>query len=136
MDFEKLIQSRNACNSFARELGIEVTEIRPGYARGSKSIREMEENHAGVPHGGVYFSLADTVCGSAAASRGYHCVTLSCSYNFLRSARMGDTLTDEAREVKAGRSISVYDVQITDQNGTLLGTGTFTFFRLDKKIEL
>lgn len=33
-----------------------------------------------------------------------------------------------------GRTIGVYDVRITNQDGTLLGTGTFTFYRLDQKL--
>lgn len=136
MDYEKLLQVRNKYNSFARELEILVTEIGPGYAKGVKTVREVEENHAGVPHGGVYFSLADTVCGAAAASRGYHCLTVSCGYNFLRSAAPGDVISAEAQEVKGGRVICVYDVRVTGRDGVLLGNGSFTFFRLERKIDL
>jgi acyl-CoA thioesterase len=45
-------------------------------------------------------------------------------------------LTAEAREVKTGRTICVFEVQITDQNGTLLGNGAFTFYKLDQEIQL
>ena len=48
----------------------------------------------------------------------------------------GDVLTAEAQESKHGRTLSVFDVRITNQDGTLLGTGIFTFYKLDRKIEV
>ena len=136
MDLQKLAEFRNENNPYAALLGIRVEEIGPGTARAVVPLKEKHLNPAGVPHGGVYFSLADTACGSAMASHGYYAVTISTSYEFLRSGRPGDTLTAVATEVKGGRTICVYDVRITDQAGTLLGTGTFTFYKLDRKIEL
>ena len=84
----------------------------------------------------IYFSMADTACGSAAASYGYLAVTVSSQYNFLRSAVPGDTLTAQAREVKRGKTICVFDVRITDQQEKLLGTGSFTFYLLDQKTDV
>ena len=136
MDLQKLAEFRNENNPYAALMGIRVEEIGPGTARAVVPLKEKHLNPVGVPHGGVYFSLADTACGSAMASHGYYAVTISTSYEFLRSGRPGDTLTAVATEVKGGRTICVYDVRITDQAGTLLGTGTFTFYKLDRKIEL
>ena len=136
MDFEKLKDIRNSTNPFAQQLGIWVEEIREGYARVTKTIGPDDLNPVNAPHGGVYFSMADTVSGSAMASHGYYAVTVNASYNYLRSGSVGDVFTAQAREVKSGRTLSVFDVEITNQDGMLLGTGTFTFFRLDKKIEL
>ena len=70
------------------------------------------------------------------ASHGYLAVTVNANYNFLRSAQLGDVLTAEAQESKHGRTLSFFDVRITNQDGTLLGTGIFTFYRLDRKIEI
>lgn len=70
---------------------------RPGYARAVKDITAEDANPVGVAHGGCYFSLADTACGSAMASHGYYAVTVNASYNFLRSAKLGDHLVAEAR---------------------------------------
>ena len=136
MDFEKLRALRNSNNPYAARLGIRVEEIREGYARVEKDITPEDLNPVGVPHGGVYFSMADTAAGSAMASHGFFAVTVNASYNFLRSAKLGDRLTAEAREVKSGRTISVFEVRITDGAGTLLGSGSFTFYRLDREIPL
>ena len=136
MDFERLKQYRNEHNAFARKLGIEVTEIGPGYARTTKTVEADETNPALTTHGGVYFTLADVTSGAASASHGFASATVSAEYHYLRSCHAGDTLTAEAREIKSGRTLCVYDVRVSDQNGTLLGSGTYTYILLDKPLEL
>lgn len=136
MDYQKIADYRNTHNPHCQRLGIRVEEIQEGYARVRKTIRAEDLNPLRLAHGGVYFSMADTACGSAMASHGHMAVTLNASYNFFRSARAGDILTAEARESKYGRTICVYDVRITDQNGNLLGAGSFTFYQLEQEIEL
>ena len=136
MDFQKLTEYRNQQNRFAQRIGMALEEIRPGYARVVKTVDADDANPLGVPHGGVYFSMSDNACGSAMASYGYMAVTLNASYQFFRSARVGDHLTAEAREIKHGKTVSVYEARVTNQDGIRLGTGTFTFFQLDQKIEL
>ena len=127
---------RNSHNPYVQRQGIFVEEIGPGYARVTKTVVPEDANPLGVPHGGVYFTMADTACGSAMASYGYKAVTMNAGYNFFRSANVGDRLTAEAREVKHGQTVCVFEVRITEQSGTLLGTGTFTFYSLSEKLEI
>ncbi len=136
MDLEELRKFRNDKNPYAALLGIRVEEIGLGTARATIHLEDRLLNPVGVPHGGVYFSLADTACGSAMASHGYYAVTISATYNFMRSAKLGDRLIAEARETKSGRNVSFFDVEVRDQNGTLLGSGSFSYYRLDKEIAL
>ena len=136
MDYEKLRDTRNSTNPYAKRMGIFVEEIGPGCARAVMDGTPDDANPVGVPHGGCYFSLADTASGSAMASHGYYAVTISAAYNFMRSAKLGDRLIAEARETKSGRNVSFFDVEVRDQNGTLLGSGSFSYYRLDKEIVL
>ena len=134
MDLKELAKSRNAKNVFCNRLGIQIQDIAPGRAVVVKTVGPEDVNPLGIPHGGVYFSMADTACGTAMATHGYAAVTMDANYHFLKSAAVGDTLTAESFEVRSGRTIGGYDVRITNQDGTLLGTGTFTFYRLDQKL--
>ncbi len=136
MDFEQLRQYRNKNNAFARKLGIVVEEIAPGYARASKTVLPDETNPAQTTHGGVYFTLADVTSGAASSSHGFVSTTVSADYHYLRSCHAGDTLTAVATEIKKGRTLCIYKVDITDQNGVLLGTGTYTYFIKDKLLDL
>lgn len=135
MDYQKIVDFRNQNNPYPRRQGIVVEEIRDGYARVTKTITAQDVNPLGIPHGGVYFTMADTASGSAMASYGYKAVTLDASYHFFRSAAVGDLLTAEAREIKPGKTVCVYEVRITGRDGALLGSGTFTFYRLAEKLE-
>ena len=136
MNYQQMADFRNSHNPYVQRQGIFVEEIGPGYARVTKTVVPEDANPLGVPHGGVYFTMADTACGSAMASYGYKAVTMNASYNFFRSANVGDRLTAEAREVKHGQTVCVFEVRITEQSGTLLGTGTFTFYSLSEKLEI
>ncbi len=136
MDYQRLLSKRNEENPFARELGIRTVEIRSGYARSELNIAERHLNFIGSVHGGCLFSLADTVCGSAAASHGFYCTTINGNINYLTAAIDVSRLIAEAREIKHGKRIDVYDVEIRDEKGTLLAQGTFSYFNLQEEIEL
>ncbi len=134
MDYERLRAFRNERNPFPRRLGIYVEELRPGYARAVKTVTEEDLNPIQVTHGGVYYTLADTACGSVMAAYGTMAVTINSAFSFLKSAQAGERLTAEARELPGGRSVCVLEVRVTGGEGELFATGTFTFRRLDKPI--
>ena len=136
MNLQKVLEYRNNRNRFCQRLGIVVTELSPGYAKVEKTVTEEDLNPVDIAHGGLYFSMADNAAGSAMAAYGEKAVTLNAQYNFMRPARAGDTLTAVARESKHGGTICVYEVQITDQNGRLVGTGTFTFYDLKQPLDI
>ena len=136
MDFEKLREYRNTANHYAVKEGIYVEELRLGYAKVTKTILPDDINPAGLAHGGIYYTLADVAAGAAAATHGSHTVTVNATYNYFRSVKEGAVITAEATEIKGGKTICVFDVQVKDQDGALLGTGTFTCYSLNKPFHL
>ena len=134
MDFQKFIEYRNTRNPFSQNMGLVTVDAAPGYAKVIKVVTEKDMNPFGNAHGGVYYALADTTAGAASATHGRKTVTINGSYNYLRGAVLGDTLTAEGREVKVGRTIGVYEVEIKNQDGVLMGTGNFTFFMMDDEL--
>lgn len=136
MDLQSLMNYYNTHNPFCQRIGISVEELRIGYARTAKAVTEEDTNPLGVPHGGLYFTMADNACGFAMSTHGYVAVTVNSTFNFMRGAQIGDHLTAEAAEVKVGKTIAVYEARVTNQSGDLIATGTFTFFRMDKPLDL
>ena len=136
MDYQKLMEYRNTHNPFAIRLGITLTELSLGHAEAIKHVEANDLNPVNRTHGGCLFALADATCGAAAASHGHQVVTLSASYNFLRGCGEGDTILSVAREVKAGKTVGVYDVELRSEQGELLGNASFTFYFLSEKIDL
>lgn len=81
-------------------------------------------------HGGALYSLADIVSGLAACAYGPKAVPLDGSLNFLNPAINTEYVYCEAIEQRRGKDVTVYRVELTDDNGKLLDVGTFTFFIL------
>ena len=136
MDYQKLLEHRNQANRFTKKLNIQLTDVRPGYAKVEKTVTDDDVNPLGFAHGGLYYTMADNACGSAAAAHGIIMVTSNGNFNYFRSAEVGDHLTAEATELKYGQTLAVYNVAVSDQNGTLLGSGTFTFCTTGTPIKL
>lgn len=116
---------------FRDKIGMITLERRPGYAKCEIEIKPWHLNVLGVIHGGVLFSLADTVSGTAAAASGeYRVTTVSGNINYLRAGKNTSKITAEAVEVKNGKTFSVCDAKIFDDKGALLATTTMTFYHL------
>lgn len=106
---------------FATLLGIEVTEAVDGHAEGSIEMREeLSWNEDRVmAHGGVTFTLADTVGGAALVSLADQPVpTIDMRIDYL-NAGTGD-LYAEADVVRFGDDIGVVDVNVYDDERTHL----------------
>ena len=101
-------------------LGMQLEEVRTGYARVSMPVTARMVNAQKLCHGGLIFALADSSFGFAANTHNQRAVAASCAIEFLLPAAMHDRLVAEAAEVaRAGRK-GVYDVRVTNQKGELV----------------
>ena len=102
---------------WARSLGIEYVDLRPGYCRLRLQLKPHMTNFQGFPHGGVIFTLADVAFGAACNSHGETAVALSVTIDFLAAVTAEATLVAEAREVKQGRRAGFYEVSVATEDG-------------------
>ena len=103
---------------FADLLGVEVTQVENGHAEGRLPMREELSWNADrlMAHGGVTFTLADTVGGAALVSLVDQPVpTIDMRIDYL-SAGTGD-LYAEADVVRCGSDIGVVDVDVYAADG-------------------
>lgn len=122
-----IVRTVNTPHQFSYENGILVTDVEPGYARGELTVGPDSINPHGMVHGGAMATLADTVGGCCACSKGGNCVTAGSSMEFLRPAH-GAKIYCEATPKKLGRTLSVVQVVLSNDDGAEVATGTFTFF--------
>lgn len=131
--YSKLLEQINHNACFAPANHMYVTEV--GEDHSGAGVLEVQDpsslNPLGMVHGGALVALADTVCGTAAFTCGSTCVTLDCSMQYLAPA-MGKRIFCKAVPRKLGRTILVYDTELTDEAGKLVATGTYTFFAKEK----
>ena len=127
---ERVPRQVNKPHQFSYENGMLVTYAEPGLVRGELTVGENSINPHGMVHGGALTTLADTVAGCCACSKGGHCVTSNCTMEFLRPA-YGKKIYCEATPKKMGRSLSTIQITLTNDSGSVVATGTFTFFMMD-----
>ncbi len=104
----------------SQSLGITFLELRPGYAKLAMTVRREMLNGFGICHGGMLTTLCDTALAFASNSHNEKAVAVSLAIDFVTSARLADQLSAEAREVTRTRRTGVYDVTVTNSQGTLV----------------
>lgn len=122
-----IICTVNTPHQFSYENGVLVTEVTPGYAKGELTVGPNSINPHGNVHGGALATLADTVGGCCACSKGGSCVTAGSSMEFLRPAS-GSKIYCEATPKKLGRTLSVVQLVLSNDQHVVVATGTYTFF--------
>ena len=123
---EKVLSIINRPGEFSHEIGITVTSACPERAEGVLDVCADDRNPLGTVHGGCLYTLADTVAGTAVCAQGVRCVTSNGTMEFLRPAA-GTRIRCVATPKKHGHLLSVMQVELTDDRGQLVATGTFTF---------
>jgi uncharacterized protein (TIGR00369 family) len=135
-DLLALARERTRQNRFWQHLGIEVVDVKEGWARLRVVVRDDLRNAPGAPvHGGVYAALVDASVGcalstlNAESAGGVGQTTLDLNVSYLAGARGGEIFA-EATLVKRGRSIAFGESRVTDADGTLLALGRATYMIL------
>ena len=114
---------------FSKDIGIEILELREGYCKGRILIRPRHLNPLNTVHGGVFFTLADTVCGIAAASTGHGGPTVQGDMDYMRAVR-GSEIICTATVSKTGNTLTWVDGIITDDTGRECARTKFIYYRL------
>jgi acyl-CoA thioesterase len=104
---------------FAAAIGMELVEVRPGYALARMPLEARHMNLLDIGHGGATFALADMAFAAACMSRGQQCIAVHMSMSCLKAARLGP-LQAEAQEISRGRKMTTCTVRITDGAGDLV----------------
>ncbi len=136
MDYKALMERRNQKNAFGNLVGVKIVEIRKGYARTELEIRPELMNPVDSVHGGVLFTMIDITGGSAAVSHGENVTTVDADIRYLRPGIGVNRLVCEAEEIKKGRQLLVYRVDVKDERGNILAAGTVTYMSLHDKVAL
>ena len=101
-------------------LGLDLEEVDEGSARISMKVADHHANGHGMCHGGIIFTLADSAFAFACNSRNQSTVAYHNSITYVAPAARGDILQANAREISLTRKNGIYDVEVTNQDGTLI----------------
>ncbi|MBP3767537.1 MAG: hotdog fold thioesterase [Prevotella sp.] len=127
----------NRNDRFAAANGIQLTEIREGYARAEMTVSRNHLNGGNVCQGGALFTLADLAFAAVTNSHGQLSFGIQSSITFSRSAMEGDVLRAEATETINHHKIPYCEVKISNQRGELIAVFTGMAYRKsDRKMEV
>jgi uncharacterized protein (TIGR00369 family) len=126
---ESLLNWMQTKNPFWSLLGMELVEIKRGWAKIRMPYSEKLANGTGVAHGGAIFSPADSAVGMALVgllNRDENISTLEMKINYLKPFSGGEIIA-EARIVHKGAMTAIGDVDVKDGQGNLIAKGLATY---------
>jgi len=129
------LRQRIAADPFARYLGIELLEMREGYAKAAMTLRPELLNFHGIPHGAAIFALADAAFAAAGNSRGEIGVAVEVTISYLSVAPPNARLIAEAQEEFLGRRTGTYHLTVATEDGQLVASCHALLWRKGGSIE-
>jgi 1,4-dihydroxy-2-naphthoyl-CoA hydrolase len=118
----RMSKPETAPSGFAEEIGVEWIDLDPEDARARITVEQRHLQPFGIVHGGVYASLAESLCSAATyeAVRENDEVALGManSTTFLRPISSGH-VNAVARARQRGRTTWVWDVELSDDDGNV-----------------
>jgi acyl-CoA thioesterase len=108
---------------------IEISMPEPGHAVGTIVVDERHHNPYGLVHGGVVFTLVDTVMGAATTGvmdPGCTCATIEIHLRYLRPVSDGPVRCD-VHVLRSGRRVVHLEGKVRDGDGRLLASATGSY---------
>ena len=127
-------QALYARDRASQALGMRLAAVAPGAARVVMQVRADMLNGHDVCHGGIVFALADSAFAFACNSYNDSTVAAAGAIDFLMSARAGDELTAEARELWRTRRNGIYEITVTTQRGERVALFRGRSYRIDGQV--
>ena len=116
------IRKRVEEEPFARKLGLNLIEVRSGYALVRMTFTQEIENIFGMAHGGALYSLIDEAFEIASNSHGTIAVALGVNVQYIQAPLPGAVLYAEAKEVNRSARIGHYDITVKNEQNNLIAT--------------
>ncbi|KJS82973.1 MAG: hypothetical protein JM58_13650 [Peptococcaceae bacterium BICA1-8] len=111
-------------------LDMYIVELAPGEAVMELPTQKEHLNSMEVVHGGVTFSLLDTVMGISARTLNVNSVTVEANINYLKPVLKSDNLTAIGKVVKLGKKIIVTEGLIKNKEGEKVAVARGTYFNI------
>ncbi|MCQ2229251.1 MAG: PaaI family thioesterase [Bacteroidales bacterium] len=125
----------NEGDKFAKSIGAQLTEVFEGYACAELTVGENHINIAGVCQAGVIYTLAEFTFAAVANCHGTLSLGIQNTITFIQSAKLGDKLLAECKEVINHKKLPYCDIRVTNQDGELIAAATGLGYRMKEDFE-
>lgn len=125
----KKVRERFANDRYATDNGAVIEALEEGYARIVMELDEHHYNAVGGVMGGAIFTIADFAFAVASNWQGKTVVSQTAQITYLGKVK-GKKLIAEAKQIKDGRSICYYVIEVTDELGSQVAHVTSSGFHV------
>ena len=132
---KSLLEWMKTRNPFWALLGMELVDVKKGWAKIRLPFDEKLTNAIGLVHGGAIFSSADSAVGMALVgmiARHENISTLEMKINYLKPFK-GEEIFAEAKIIHKGTQTAIGDVEVRDDKKSLIAKGIATYAIFKKK---
>jgi 1,4-dihydroxy-2-naphthoyl-CoA hydrolase len=108
-------------------LGIEIDSVAPEQVAGHLTVTNQLCTAGEIMHGGTIMALADTLGAVGAFLNlppGARTSTVESKTNFVRAARLGDTVSAVSRLLNKGRTLMLWQTEVRDGEARLVALVT------------
>ena len=133
MDIEELKRNILSREGLSNTLGMEfLSTPDPDTVMAKMKVDERNQQPFGFLSGGASLALAESLAGvgSMALCPGKMCVGINVSGSHVKAVAFGGTVTALARIQSKGKTLHVWHVDITDEQGDLISTVQVTNYVL------
>lgn len=132
---EENSSNRRGFSPFVDWLGIRFSTFEAGFSQCAMQVTDNMMNSAGILHGGVVYSLADTGMGGALHSllvRGERCATIELKIVYLAAVTEGEIVC-ESKVIHKGDHIAAMESDVRNGDRHVArALGTFAIFKSDR----
>lgn len=116
-DILEKVRERFRKDRYATENGAVIEEVGEGFARITLELNEHHYNAVGGVMGGAIFTIADFAFAVASNWQGKTVVSQTAQITYLGRVK-GKKMIAEAKEVKDGRTVCYYVIEVSDELGS------------------
>ena len=116
---------------FSDLIGLEVTDVKAGYSRGTLDVTDRLTNPNGILHGAAAYAMTDS--GMAIAlqpelAAEERCATIESKISYFEPVSSG-TLTCESNLLRRGRTVAFLESDVRQEGTTVArATGSFSIY--------
>ena len=132
---QQIVDKMMAGDAMSQWLGISIANCEAGQVTCQMTVREEMVNGFHIAHGGITYSLADSALAFSVNTYGIQSVSVETSISHTKPVKVGDVLSTKTRELSLSRKIGVYQVDVFNQELTLVATFKGTVYRTGKEWE-
>lgn len=109
-------------------LGIEITELAEGMAKGRLVVREEHLNVFGGIHGGILFTFADQIGGACSNTVGKKTLLVESSIQYMKDTSGDKVIYCDATLTHRGKTIGRVDAKVYTEQGELIAMTHHVFY--------